>query len=228
MPLCSSSRRHIRLSRGPPSRAADVASVNKYTKPKKIGGKSARNQKKKPSTLFLKTLHPFHPVKLKPPAPPLKVPLDTNMSINSLDDTMNFRIYVKVRNMLDDTLSIPIVTVLVLAIPLLLPLGILCSLLLYVGQVIWLSIAAACYSMASSFKSNANVPTEAPLSPRERQLAWAAFAKHTIATRPDAFEGVKRFGEKLKLIKGIREEDTTAYEAFVADWMQKQKQLQHA
>jgi hypothetical protein len=68
------------------------------------------------------------------------------------------------------------------------------------------------------------VPTEAPLSPRERQLAWSAFAKHTIATRPDAFEGVKRFGEKLKLIKGIREGDTSAYDAFVADWMQRQRQ----
>lgn len=146
------------------------------------------------------------------------------MSINSVDDTTNFRMFVKTRNMLDDTLSIPIVAVLVLALPLLLPLALLCCLLLYVGQSIWLSIASLFYSIAPSFKSNANVPTEAPLSPRERQLAWAAFVKHTIATRPDAFEGVKRFGEKLKLIKGIREEDTTAYEAFVADWMQKQTQ----
>jgi hypothetical protein len=39
---------------------------------------------------------------------------------------------------------------------------------------------------------------------------------------------VKRFGEKLKLIKGIREEDTTAYETFVTDWIQMQKQQQHA
>jgi hypothetical protein len=65
---------------------------------------------------------------------------------------------------------------------------------------------------------------EPPLSPRERQLAWSAFAKHTIATRPEAFEGVKRFGEKLKRIKLLREDDTVAYDAFVADWMQKQKQ----
>lgn len=152
------------------------------------------------------------------------------MSINSLDDTISFRTYVKTRNMLDDTLSIPIVTVLVLALPLLLPLALLCCLLLYLGQEIWLSIAAFCYSMASSFTTEQAkaIASEPTLSPRERQLAWSAFAKHTIATRPDAFEGVKRFGEKLKLIKGIREQDTAAYDAFVADWMQKQKQLQHA
>ena len=171
---------------------------------------------------FFKTTHPFHTVKLKPPAPALKVPLHTIMSINSLDDTTNFRMFVKTRNMLDDTLSIPIVTILVIALPPLLPLSLLCCFLLYVGQSIWLSIASFFYSIAPSFKSNVNVPTEAPLSPRERQLAWAAFVKHTIATRPDAFEGVKRFGEKLKRIKLLREDDTAAYDAFVADWKKTQ------
>jgi hypothetical protein len=134
------------------------------------------------------------------------------------------------REILDDTLSVPIVSVLILSIPLLLPLALLCCLLLYVGQAIWLSIAAACYSMASSFtpEQSKAIISEAPLSPRERQLAWSAFAKHTIATRPEAFEGVKRFGEKLKRIKLLREDDTAAYDAFVADWMQKQKQQQKA
>jgi len=98
-----------------------------------------------------------------------------------------------------------------------------------VGQGIWLSIAAFFYNMASSFtpEQSKAIVSEAPLSPRERQLAWSAFAKHTIATRPAAFEGVKRFGEKLKRIKLLREDDTAAYDAFVADWVQKQKQ-QHA
>jgi hypothetical protein len=134
------------------------------------------------------------------------------------------------REILDDTLSIPIVSVLILSIPLLLPLALLCCLLLYAGQGIWLSIAAFCYSMASSFtpQQSKAIVSEAPLSPRERQMAWSAFAKHTIATRPEAFEGVKRFGEKLKRIKLLREDDTAAYDAFVADWMQKQKQQQKA
>lgn len=150
------------------------------------------------------------------------------MSTNSFDDTITCRTYMKVRNMLDDTLSIPIVAVLILALPLLLPLALLCCLLLYVGQEIWISIASIFYSITSSFTpiSDKAIASEPTLSPRERQLAWAAFVKHTIATRPDAFEGVKRFGEKLKLIKGIREEDTTAYETFVTDWMQKQTQPQ--
>lgn len=150
------------------------------------------------------------------------------MSINSLDDTTNFRMYVKVRNMLDDTLSIPIVTVLVLALPLLLPLALLCCLLLYVGQTIWLSIASFFYSIAPSFKSNANVPTEPTLTPRQRQLAWHAFVKHIMSTRTDAFSGVKKFREKLTIIKGIREEDTGGYETFVTDWQEKQKQKQSA
>jgi len=134
------------------------------------------------------------------------------------------------REMLDNTLSVPITSILILAIPLLLPLALLCCLLLYVGQGIWLSIAAFCYNMASSYtpeKSKA-IASEPPLSPKQRQLAWSAFAKHTIATRPEAFEGVKMFGEKLKRIKLLREDDTAAYDAFVADWMQKQKQAQHA
>jgi len=132
------------------------------------------------------------------------------------------------REMLDDTLSSPIAAVLILAIPLLLPLALLCCLLLYVGQGIWLSIASLCYSMASSFtpEQSKDIASEPPLSPRERQMAWSAFAKHTIATRPAAFEGVKRFGEKLKRIKLLREDDTAAYDAFVADWIQKQKQQQ--
>ena len=134
------------------------------------------------------------------------------------------------REMLDDTLSSPLAAVLILAIPLLLPLALLCCLLLYVGQGIWLSIASFCYSMASSFtpEQSKAIASEQPLSPRERQLAWSAFAKHTIATRPAAFEGVKRFGEKLKRIKLLREDDTAAYDAFVADWMQTQKREQHA
>ena len=134
------------------------------------------------------------------------------------------------REILDDTLSGPITSILILSIPLLLPLALLCCLLLYAGQGIWLSIASFCYSMASSFTPEQSKPiaSEPPLSPRERQLAWSAFAKHTIATRPEAFEGVKRFGEKLKRIKLLREDDTAAYDAFVADWMQQQKQQQKA
>jgi hypothetical protein len=128
------------------------------------------------------------------------------------------------REMLDNTLSSPITSILILALPLLLPLALLCCLFLYVGQGIWLSIAALCYSMASSFTPEQSKASDPPLSPRERQLAWSAFAKHTIATRPAAFEGVKRFGEKLKRIKLLREDDTVAYDAFVADWAQKQRQ----
>jgi hypothetical protein len=130
------------------------------------------------------------------------------------------------REMLDYTLSVPITSILILAIPLLLPLALLCCLLLYVGQGIWLSIAAFCYNMASSFtpEHSKAIASEPPLSPKQRQLAWVAFVKHTIATRPAAFEGVKMWGEKLKRIKLLREDDTAAYDAFVADWMQKQKQ----
>ena len=132
------------------------------------------------------------------------------------------------REMLDDTLSSPLAAVLILAIPLLLPLALLCCLFLYVGQGIWLSIAELCYTMGSSFtpEESKAIASEPPLSPRERQMAWSAFAKHTIATRPEAFEGVKRFGEKLRRIKLLREDDTAAYDAFVAEWIQTQKQLQ--
>jgi hypothetical protein len=149
------------------------------------------------------------------------------MSINSLDDTTNFRMFVKIRNMLDDTLSIPIVTFLVITLPFLLPLALLCCFLLYVAQSIWLSIASLFYSSTSSFtptSSNPAVPTEPTLSPRQRQLAWHAYVKHIMSTRTDAFAGIKKFREKLTIIKGIREENTAAYDTFVADWKQKQKQ----
>ena len=45
--------------------------------------------------------------------------------------------------------------------------------------------------------------------------------KHIKATQPDIFEGVTKESDKLVIVKGIRAEDMTAYDAFTKDWKEK-------
>lgn len=64
--------------------------------------------------------------------------------------------------------------------------------------------------------------TEGEAKPKRKAaagtLAWTAFVKHIKATQPDAFEGVTKEADKLKVVKIIREGDMAAYDAFVAEW----------
>jgi hypothetical protein len=54
-------------------------------------------------------------------------------------------------------------------------------------------------------------------------LAWTAFVKHMKETRPDDFEGISKESEKLVIVKGMRAEDTAAYDAFIAKYKEDHK-----
>ena len=52
-------------------------------------------------------------------------------------------------------------------------------------------------------------------------LAYAAFVKHLKTTQPDAFEGLTKEADRLIIAKGIRANDMAAYNAFVAEFIEK-------
>ena len=54
-------------------------------------------------------------------------------------------------------------------------------------------------------------------------LAWTAFVKHIKTTRPEDFEGITKESEKLVIVKGIKAEDTDAYDAFIANYKEEHK-----
>ena len=59
-------------------------------------------------------------------------------------------------------------------------------------------------------------------------LAWTAFVKHMKTTRPDDFEGITKESEKLVIVKGMRAEDTAAYDAFIAKYKEDHKDASEA
>jgi hypothetical protein len=49
--------------------------------------------------------------------------------------------------------------------------------------------------------------------------AWCAFVKHCKTTQPELFKEAKKEAERLAICGGIKERDTPAYEAWVAEWL---------
>ena len=64
--------------------------------------------------------------------------------------------------------------------------------------------------------------TEGDAKPKRKAaagtLAWTAYVKHIKTTQPDAFEGITKESDKLQIVKGIRAEDASGYDAFVTEW----------
>lgn len=77
----------------------------------------------------------------------------------------------------------------------------------------------------ASKNGDAASDSEAEAKPKRKAaagtLAWTAFVKHIKETQPAAFEGVTKESDKLRVIKGIRAENISAYDSFVKDWKEK-------
>ena len=80
-------------------------------------------------------------------------------------------------------------------------------------------------SKKGSKNADAGSESDAEAKPKRKRaagtLAWNAFVKHIKETQPDAFVGVSKESEKLRVIKGIRAENIGAYDSFVAEWKAK-------
>ena len=54
-------------------------------------------------------------------------------------------------------------------------------------------------------------------APAAGTLAWHAYVKHMVETRPEAFVDMKQ-PQKFTVAKGMRAADPSGYASFVADW----------
>jgi hypothetical protein len=70
---------------------------------------------------------------------------------------------------------------------------------------------------ASDSDADADAEPKVKKAPAAGTLAWHAYVKHMVETRPEAFVDMKQ-PQKFTVAKGMRAADPSGYEAFVADW----------
>lgn len=69
----------------------------------------------------------------------------------------------------------------------------------------------------SDADADADAEPKVKKAPAAGTLAWHAYVKHMVETRPEAFVDMKQ-PQKFTVAKGMRAADPSGYEAFVADW----------
>ena len=70
---------------------------------------------------------------------------------------------------------------------------------------------------ASDSDADADAEPKVKKAPAAGTLAWHAYVKHMVETRPEAFVDMKQ-PQKFTVAKGMRAADPSGYASFVADW----------